>query len=121
MALQGFDHLYIETAHFAASVAFWHTLGLETVDEWGEDEHRACMLAGPAMKVVLVESDGEPVMNLHLAMTEPETTMKELASAGEAVTITTPLEATHWGTQWIRLADPDGRVVCLEAQSPPPG
>ena len=29
MALQGFDHLYIETAHFAASVAFWHTLGLE--------------------------------------------------------------------------------------------
>jgi catechol 2,3-dioxygenase-like lactoylglutathione lyase family enzyme len=117
MALQGFDHLYIETQKFPASLSFWKTLGLEVLDEWGEDDHRACMLGGNGMKVVLVQSDpdGTPVMNVHLAMTDPETTMKELESVPDQVKVRTPLEDTHWGTQWIRLADPDGRTVCLEA------
>src|SRR2546427_2436106 len=115
MGLQGFDHLYIETQNFPASLGFWKTLGLEAVDQWGEDEHRACMLAAPGMKVVLVESDAAPMLNVHLAMTDPETTMKELGSVPDQVNVTTPLEDTHWGTQWIRLSDPDGRTICLEA------
>ena len=116
MGMQGFDHLYIETPRFAESLAFWQALGLEILEEWGEDEHRACMLGGPGMRIVLVDDDA-PLMNVHLAMAEPETTMKELSAA--AVKVTTPLEDTHWGTRWIRLADPDGRTICLEARQPP--
>jgi catechol 2,3-dioxygenase-like lactoylglutathione lyase family enzyme len=115
VGLQGFDHLYIETQRFNESLAFWKTLGLGVQDEWGEDDHRACMLARPGMKIVLVETDGDPLMNLHLAMDDPAATMQGLTDATDRITISTPLEDTHWGTQWIRLADPDGRTICLEA------
>jgi len=28
--------------------------------------------------------------------------------------VVTPLSHTHWGSRWIRVADPDGRVHPLE-------
>jgi len=115
MGIKGFDHLYIESPRFEESVAFWAALGLQVEDKWGDDGHRACRLASPALQVVLVEAAAEPVLNLHLAMTDPVATMRQLDAGLAQVAIATPLEDTHWGTRWIRLTDPDGRMFCLES------
>ena len=33
---------------------------------------------------------------------------------GAAVDVEQPLSSTHWGTRWIRVRDPEGRIFCLE-------
>jgi hypothetical protein len=33
---------------------------------------------------------------------------------GKGVEVVTPLEDTHWGTRWMRVRDPEGRIYCLE-------
>ncbi|MDP2623623.1 MAG: hypothetical protein Q8Q29_07500 [Actinomycetota bacterium] len=33
---------------------------------------------------------------------------------GTVVEVTAPLEATHWGTRWIRVREPEGRIFALE-------
>ncbi|NNF70061.1 MAG: VOC family protein, partial [Acidimicrobiia bacterium] len=38
-------------------------------------------------------------------------------SVGASVTVETPLEATHWGTRWMRVRDTDGRVHALEEEA----
>ena len=47
-------------------------------------------------------------------MTQPEAVSESLD--GNAAVVL-PLEATHWGTRWMKVQDPDGRVFVLEEVS----
>ena len=107
------DHLYIETRHFEKTLAFWKALGFETARVWGDDGHRACRLVCEESSLVLAESTVPVGPVVHFRVPEVDGLNRELAKH-EAVTVRTPLEDTHWGTRWIRVEDPDGRVHVLE-------
>ncbi len=68
-------------------------------------------------EIVLAEALQEPVApTVHLQMGDAESLSARLI-ASEAVEVSTPLEATHWGTRWIRVTDPDGHTYALEETS----
>jgi hypothetical protein len=110
MEITGIDHLYVETAHWEHSERFWTNLGFTWEDRWGSDGHRAGRLTSGDATIVLAES-GDPA---------PLTPFFAITGADDATDLpglVSPLEPTHWGTRWIRIADPDGRVHALEETS----
>lgn len=117
MSIEKLGHVYLETRQFDQTVAFWNSLGFTVAEEWGDATHRACRLTSGDAAVVLAEADpaGSPQSpTVHFAMKDPERLAESLAAA-ENVAVITPLEATHWGTRWIRVQDPDGNLYCLES------
>ena len=111
MSIGNIDHFYVETRHFDRSQAFWQALGFELTAQWGDGGHWACRLAtGGGAMLVLAETLEKPVApTVHLSLSDAESVNARLI-ASEAVDVSTPLEATHWGTKWIRVNDPDGRT-----------
>lgn len=112
MGIQGLHHLYVETADFDASVDFWNGLGFEFVQRWGEEGHRAGMLRNGSAEVVLAEVGSDPVFNPFFAVDD-----LDALTVGPGVEIVTPKEDTHWGTRWMQVRDPDGRVFSIEQGS----
>ena len=110
MAIETIDHIYVETAQWEASVDFWEGLGFAFAEQWGTEGYRAGRLTASSSSVVLAEVVGAqpPAFNVFFALTDAEG-----FQPGPGVNVTTPLEQTHWGTRWIRVEDPDGRVFCL--------
>lgn len=108
MRIDGIDHLYVETNSWETSVAFWTGLGFTRTSEWGEPGHRAGRFEAGSSAVVLAEvTDTAPVMALHFAVQGAD-------GSEDLPGVVTPLADTHWGTQWIRVEDPDGRIHVLE-------
>jgi len=112
MAVNGIDHLYLESKHFDRSVEFWKTLGFDVVSEWGQGEYKACQLKSGKALVVLTNG-GEVKPTAHFSIENADVLAKKLEES-EHVEVTTPLEDTHWGTRWIRVRDPDGNEYALE-------
>jgi len=112
--LHGIDHLYAETRHWEKSVAFWEGLGFSFEERWGSEGHRAGRLRCNEAAVVLAEVTGEPAANVFFSIESAEA-----FDPGAGVEVTTPPEATHWGTRWLRVRDPDGRVYALEEPPAP--
>ena len=115
MSIGGIDHFSTETRFYERSQAFWQALGFELKAQWGEGGHRACQReTGGGARLVLAEALESPAPpTVHLSVTAGESLNAELIAA-DAVDVSTPLEATHWGTKWIRVTDPDGREYALE-------
>lgn len=119
-----FDHVFIAPADFDRSVAFYRgALGWRVVATWGGNgEPRGIVLSGGAIKVVLAErhdardhswSHG---MNghrptVHVAVDDLDRRFGELAPAAEVVVRP---EATHWGTRWFVVKDPDDNLIAYE-------
>lgn len=117
MSIHGLDHVYVETRAFDRAVAFWKALGFDVESQWGEPGHRACQLVSGAARVVLAEPAAGAAPEgptVHFALGAAEAMQARLAESDD-VKVLTPLAATHWGTRWIRVADPDGHVWVLEA------
>ena len=55
MAIDTFDHIYVETKSFDKTLEFWKELGFEVQNQWGDDGHRACQLSSQQAAVVLAE------------------------------------------------------------------
>jgi hypothetical protein len=111
MAVTGIEHVYAETTAWDGSLAFWEGLGFGVEARWGSEDHRAARLVSGGAVVVLAEVEpggNPPACVVHFALEDAGG-----FAPGPAVT-TTPLEPTHWGTRWIRVTDPDGRVHVLE-------
>jgi catechol 2,3-dioxygenase-like lactoylglutathione lyase family enzyme len=111
--IRGIDHLYIETRSFAKASAFWEGLGFRFVTKWGEDGHEAGLLRCNGASIVLAEADDPFPPTVHFALEGADAFAATLAKKN-AVRVTQPLEHTHWGTRWIRVADSDGNVFALE-------
>ena len=109
--LRGIDHLYSETRHWDASVAFWEGLGFTFEDRWGSEGHRAGRLQCNDAVVVLAEVGEEPAANVFFSVESADHFVP-----GPGVDVTTAPEDTQWGTRWLRVRDPDGRIYALEEQ-----
>ena len=102
------DHLYAETRHWEASVEFWQGLGFSLADQWGSEGHRAGRFESGAAALVLAEiTEGEAQFSVFFDLDDAD-------SAENLPGVVTPLSNTHWGTRWIRVADPEGRIHILE-------
>lgn len=121
MAVTGLDHLYFETHSFDETRAFWTALGFQAVASWGEGDHRAGILKAHDLVLVIaqVPSADPPQASLYLKMEDPSATDRALAAA-PAVRVTRALHASHWETQVIEVADPDGRKHNLEFRETTP-
>jgi hypothetical protein len=116
VAIQGIDHLYVETRSFEQGVAFWQGLGFELEAQWGSDGHRAGRLKAGDAEIVLAESDS-PIVTVHFRV-DDAAKASEQVSTSSAVKVQRPLEQTHWGTRWLRVSDAEGHVYALEEGSP---
>jgi uncharacterized glyoxalase superfamily protein PhnB len=116
VGIRAIDHLYLETCSFERTVAFWEGLGFRLVSQWGSDGHRAGRLEAGDAVIVLAESDS-PVQTIHFQLADADAYARRLAEQ-DSVAIDIPLQNTHWGTRWIRVRDPDGRIFALEETSP---
>jgi catechol 2,3-dioxygenase-like lactoylglutathione lyase family enzyme len=119
-----FDHLFIAPSDFDRAVAFYRdALGWRLVATWGGGiEPRGIILNGGTVEIVLAERHDTDdhswshEMNghrptVHLTVDNLDERFRELTSAAEVVV--NP-EATHWGTRWFVVKDPDGNLIAYE-------
>ena len=110
VGIERIGHIYAETTSWESSVGFWEILGFSFVEQWGSEGHRAGRLVKGDAAVVLAEVAADPVCNVFFDASD----LDAFQPGGSVIT---PLEDTHWGTRWIRVIDPDGRVFALEESS----
>jgi uncharacterized glyoxalase superfamily protein PhnB len=127
MPTDRFDHLFIEPSSFDAAVSFYRDgLGWTELFSWGSGtEPRGIGLSGGGTKLVLAErhpaSDHSKSHGingtrptLHLAVSDLDARYNELQAKG--LVLFAP-EATHWGTRWFVVKDPDGNLIAFEEES----
>ncbi len=112
MAIEAIDHLYVETPSFEAACAFWNGLGFKLAEEWEGNNHRACRLEAGNTYIVLAEAE-KASLTVHFRVSTFDSYAEKLAK-NELIAIQVPLEATHWGSQWMCVQDPDKHVFALE-------
>jgi catechol 2,3-dioxygenase-like lactoylglutathione lyase family enzyme len=123
-----FDHLFIAPSDFDRTVAFYRdSLGWSPAGAWGgAEEPRGIVLEGGTVKVVLAERHAADDHSwshginanrptVHLTVEDLEERFRELAPVAEVVVHP---EATHWGTRWFVVADPDGNLIAYEQPDP---
>ena len=117
-----FHHLFITPENFDASLAFYRdTLGWQVTETWGgKGEARGAVLSGGGVKVVLGERSPEATgdhglgavrPNLHLDIHNLDKRYDQLPKGAHVVR---QPEATHWGTRWFVVKDPDGNLIAFE-------
>ncbi|HET7771862.1 MAG TPA: VOC family protein [Chloroflexota bacterium] len=112
--VRALDHLYLETRSFDAAVSFWEALGFKLAERWGDAGHRAGRLVSGSASVVLAEGRA-PAQVVHFRV--PPGSLETLAASldgNASLKVVTPVEATHWGTRWLRVQDNDRRIYALE-------
>jgi catechol 2,3-dioxygenase-like lactoylglutathione lyase family enzyme len=128
MAQDRFDHLFIAPSRFDRAVAFYRdALGWTTVASWGgANEPRGMILNGGNVKLVLAEAHAADdhswshgayahAPTIHLAVENLDDRYRQL---GGRVEVVVKPEATHWGTRWFVVKDPDGNLIAYEQPSP---
>jgi catechol 2,3-dioxygenase-like lactoylglutathione lyase family enzyme len=112
-----FHHLFIRPADFDQSLEFYRdVLGWSVTEEWGDaKEGRGAILSGGGVKVVIAERHaGESVTErpqLHLDIHDIDKRFKAMPKGAHVVT---EPGATHWGTRWFVVQDPDGNPIAFE-------
>lgn len=101
------DHLYRETHHWDASVAWWERLGFSFDEQWGDEPHRAGRLVNGTTTVVLAETSPDQHARASVFLATGDL---DAVSQVTGVAIT----ETHWGTTMVSLTDPDGRTYNIE-------
>ena len=111
MSTSGFDHIYIETHKWEASLAFWRGLGFELEYDTG---HNSGALRHPnsTTTIFLAEQPWEDPVGIELYLGVADAASFEAPRAAEVVQLFT---ATHWGTRVMGLRDPDGRLIRVTA------
>jgi len=122
-----FDHLFVQPGAFDASLAFYRdVLGWPLQFAWGgENQPRGASLGTDAVRIVIAES--HPAADhskshdingarptLHLMVDDLDARYAQLAASGAALFAP---EATHWGTRWFVVRDPDGNLIAFEQQA----
>ena len=111
MPITSLDHIYTEVHDWEAGVAFWEGLGFAFSDRWGGEGHRAGRLEAASAIVVLAEVDESKELEFDVFFSLEDADGFRL---GDKVEVDRSLSDTHWGTRWIRVKDPEGRIFCLE-------
>ena len=116
-----FHHLFIRPADFDASLAFYRdVLGWAVTEDWGGNgKGRGAALSGGGMKVVLAERPAESKgdgadshgPDVHLDIHDIDERYRALPKGTHVVI---EPQATHWGTRWFVVRDPDGNLIAFE-------
>ncbi len=127
MTSERFDHLFVQPAAFDASLAFYRdVLGWPVQTAWGGDgEPRGAWLGTEGMRIVIAEdhpardhSKSQGINGtrptLHLAVDDLDARYAQIAPSGTALFAP---EATHWGTRWFVVRDPDGNLIAYEEKT----
>lgn len=124
-AADRFDHLFIAPASFDAALAFYRdALGWSIDFSWGGNgEPRGCQLNGGGVRLVIAEpheaadaswSSGvngrRPTLHLHV----DDLDARFAALGADRSRVVVAPEATHWGTRWFVLRDPDDNLIAFE-------
>jgi catechol 2,3-dioxygenase-like lactoylglutathione lyase family enzyme len=125
-----FDHVFIAPENFDGSLAFYRdVLRWKVVSTWGGNgESRGVVLSGGGIKVILAERHASQDRawthgvngtrpNIHLDIHDINKRFASIAP-GEHVVIAP--EATHWGSHWFVVRDPDGNLIAFEETRPKP-
>jgi catechol 2,3-dioxygenase-like lactoylglutathione lyase family enzyme len=120
-----FHHLFIEPSDYEASLAFYRdVLGWTVTENWGGNgSGRGAMLSGGGIQVVVAERErergtnapsnaaGGSRFNVHLDIHDIDARFRALPKGDHVVVAP---EATHWGTRWFVVRDPDGNRIAFE-------
>ena len=111
MPTEGFLGYYVETRDYAATAAFWKSLGYENVFETDHESGQWIHPAGGPYVFIAEQHDRDltthPILKvLDSAEFAPKATMLNFDRA---------FEAQHWGVVEAMILDPDGREVSLQA------
>lgn len=123
-----FDHLFIAPSDFDRAVAFYRdSLGWQPTASWGGNgEPRGTILDGGGIELVLAEqhvsddhawshgADGRRP-TVHIAVDDLDERYRALNASADVVV---KPEATHWGTRWFVVRDPDGNLLAYEQRTP---
>lgn len=111
MATSGIQGYVIETHNWGKSVAFWQGLGYEVQFE---TDHHSGQLAHPAGGpfLFIAEVAPEAPLDRYPIIGVADAAHFVPPSAGE---VRQPFRPQHWGVDEMTLADPDGRVVSVQA------
>jgi catechol 2,3-dioxygenase-like lactoylglutathione lyase family enzyme len=125
-----FDHVFIAPENFDASLAFYRDiLNWNVVTSWGgEGESRGAVFSGGGIKVILAERHASKDRawthgvngtrpNIHLDIHDVN---RRFASVPPGDHVVIAPEATHWGSHWFVLRDPDGNLIAFEEVRPKP-
>ena len=117
MTTQGMDGVLLETHNFGKTVAFWQSLGYELEFE---TDHHSGRLRHPAGGPYLFVAERPPAQALQVVLGLRVARASEFAppASGEVLQ---PFEEQHWGALQMLVADPDGRVISIEAPAAPAG
>ncbi|NVB78104.1 MAG: VOC family protein [Kofleriaceae bacterium] len=114
MSTHGIDGVLIETHNWGKSVAFWQGLGY--VLEFETDHHSGQLRhpdGGPY--VFIAERPPEQPLQVVLGLRVDAATEFKPPRAGS---VKRRFTRQHWGSLQMLLADPDGRVLGIEAPAP---
>jgi hypothetical protein len=117
MTTQGIDGVLVETHNFGKTVAFWKSLGFELEFE---TDHHSGRLRHPAggPYIFVAERPPQQALQVVLGVSVASAQAFQPPSSG---TVLQPFEKQHWGALQMLVADPDGRVVAVEASAVPEG
>ena len=117
-----FHHLFIQPANYDESLAFYRDiLGWSVTEDWGDNgTQRGARLSGGGIEIVIAQRSGPAAAKgeagsthptVHLDIHDIDTRFRALPKGAHVVT---EPEATHWGTRWFVVRDPDGNLIAFE-------
>lgn len=119
-----FDHLFVEPTSFDATVTFYREgLGWKEQFSWGQPgSPRGIGLTGGGVSIVIAErheADDHSKSHgingtrptVHLVVDDLDQRYQALSQKGLTLF---PPEATHWGSRWFVVCDPDGNLIAYE-------
>ncbi|MBB6347330.1 VOC family protein [Nonomuraea muscovyensis] len=110
MTTEGIEGVYVETHNWGKAAKFLQALGYNV--EFATEDGSGMLRNGDGPYLLLAEipEDRKPEVQVVLRVADAGA-----FSAEESLEVVTPFEETHYGTQEMKVRDPDGRVWSLQA------
>ncbi|GGZ40095.1 VOC family protein [Streptomyces poonensis] len=110
MTTEGVEGVYLETHNWGKTANFLQALGYKV--EFATEEGSGMLRngSGPYLLLAEVPEDQKPDFQVVLRVPDAEAFI-----ADASLDVVTSFEETHYGTQEMKVRDPDGRVWSLQA------
>ncbi|MEU5806209.1 VOC family protein [Streptomyces sp. NPDC047718] len=110
MTTEGIEGVYLETHNWGKAAKFLQALGYNV--EFSTEEGSGMLRNGNGAYVLLAEvpEDQKPEAQVVLRVADAGE-----FSADPSLDVVQPFEDTHYGTQEMKVRDPDGRIWSLQA------
>ncbi|WP_433236836.1 VOC family protein [Streptosporangium sp. CA-135522] len=110
MTTEGIEGVYLETHNWGKAAKFLQALGYNV--EFATEEGSGMLRNGDGPYLLLAEIPEDQKTEVQVVL---RVTDADAFSADPSIDVVTPFEETHYGTQEMKVRDPDGRVWSLQA------